>query len=65
MRGFVECHCTIRTGLKDPVITPTMHHGYENYASDITFEHVADVGHWIVEQAHDLVLERLRSFLTE
>jgi pimeloyl-ACP methyl ester carboxylesterase len=51
------------TGLKDPVITPTMHRGYEDYASDITFEHVPDVGHWIIEQAHDLVLDRLRSFL--
>lgn len=53
------------TGLKDPVITPTMHHGYEDYASDITFEHVPDVGHWIIEQAHDLVLDRLRSFLKQ
>jgi pimeloyl-ACP methyl ester carboxylesterase len=51
------------TGLKDPVITPTMHRGYEDYSSNITFEHVPGVGHWIVEQAHDLVLERLRSFL--
>ena len=53
------------TGLNDPVITPTMHRGYENYARDITFEHVPGVGHWIVEQAHDLVLDRLRSFLAE
>lgn len=53
------------TGLKDPVITPTMHRGYENYASDIKFEHVPNVGHWIVEQAHDLVLDRLRGCLSE
>jgi len=51
------------TGLKDPAITPVLHHGYETYASDIAFEHIPDVGHWIVEQAHDLVLERLRSYL--
>jgi hypothetical protein len=27
------------------------------------FEHIPSVGRWIVEQAHDLVLERLRSYL--
>lgn len=53
------------TGLRDPVITPVMHRGYEEHASDIAFEHVPGVGHWIVEEAHDLVLERLRSFLQE
>jgi pimeloyl-ACP methyl ester carboxylesterase len=53
------------TGLRDPVITPVMHRGYEDHASDITFEHVPGVGHWIIEQAHDLVLERLRGFLGE
>jgi pimeloyl-ACP methyl ester carboxylesterase len=53
------------TGLKDPVITPTLHRGYEHYAGDTTFEHVPDAGHWIVEQAHDLVLDRLRSFLRD
>ena len=51
------------TGLKDPVITPMLHRGYESYASDCEFEHVPDVGHWIVEQAHDLVLDRLRAFM--
>ncbi len=53
------------TGLRDPVITPTMHRGYERYVGDITFEHVPGVGHWIVEQAHELVLDRLRGFLAE
>lgn len=53
------------TGLQDPVITPVMHRGYEEHASDIAFEHIPGVGHWIVEEAHDLVLERLRSFLQE
>ena len=51
------------TGLKDPTIKPVLHHGYETYADDIAFENIPDVGHWIVEQAHDLVLERLRSYL--
>lgn len=53
------------TGLRDPVITPVMHRGYEHHASDITFEHIPDVGHWIIEEAHDLVWERLHSFLNE
>jgi pimeloyl-ACP methyl ester carboxylesterase len=48
------------TGLRDPVITPVIHRDYEHHASDITFEHIPDVGHWIIEQAHDLVLQRLR-----
>jgi pimeloyl-ACP methyl ester carboxylesterase len=53
------------TGLKDPVITPTLHRWYEPRAADIAFEHVPGVGHWIVEEAHDLVLDRLRTFLKE
>lgn len=53
------------TGLKDPVITPALHRGYENYASNITFERVPGVGHWIIEQAPNLVLDRLRTFLNE
>jgi pimeloyl-ACP methyl ester carboxylesterase len=52
------------TGLKDPVITPTLHRWYETRATDIAFEHVPGVGHWIVEEAHDLVLDR-RTFLKE
>lgn len=53
------------TGLRDPVVAPVLHRGYEERASDISFEHIPGVGHWIVEEAHDLVLERLRSFLQE
>jgi len=62
--GDVHVEVPLRwvTGLEDPVITPTMHRGYEEYASDITFEHLPEVGNWIVEQAHDLVLDRLRGF---
>jgi pimeloyl-ACP methyl ester carboxylesterase len=50
------------TGLEDPVITPTLHRGYEMFGDDVTFEEVPAVGHWIVEQAHELVLDRLRAF---
>lgn len=55
-------HCAV-TGLKDPVITPVMHRGYADHTSDTTFEHVPDEATGSVEQAHDLVLDRLRSFL--
>ena len=61
--AHVEAPLRWVTGLKDPVITPALHNGYEDHASDITFERVPDVGHWIIEQAHDLVLNRLRGFL--
>jgi pimeloyl-ACP methyl ester carboxylesterase len=53
------------TGLRDPVITPVLHNGYRAYAADVTFEHVPDAGHWIVEQAPDLVLDRIRTLLAE
>lgn len=51
------------TGLDDPVVTPTLHRGYAGVMADCEFETVPGVGHWIVEQAPDLVLDRLRSFL--
>ena len=52
------------TGLDDPVVTPTLHRGYEDLMADCGFEKVPGVGHWIVEQAPELALDRLRSFLT-
>lgn len=52
------------TGLKDPVITPTLHRWYAPYMSDLEFEEVPGVGHWIIEQAPDLALDRLRRFMT-
>jgi pimeloyl-ACP methyl ester carboxylesterase len=51
------------TGLKDPVIMPILHRGYAHHAADIAFEEVPGVGHWIVEEAPELVLDRLRTFL--
>lgn len=51
------------TGLDDPVIQPTLHRWYAPHVTDAEYEHVPGVGHWIVEQAHDLVLDRLRGFL--
>jgi pimeloyl-ACP methyl ester carboxylesterase len=51
------------SGTKDPVITPDLLGGYADYISDFELELVDGVGHWIVEQRPDLVLDRLRAFL--
>jgi pimeloyl-ACP methyl ester carboxylesterase len=52
-------------GMDDPVITPTLLRSYADRASDFRLETVDGVGHWIVEQRPELVLERLRAFLRE
>jgi len=52
-------------GMDDPVITPTLLRGYADRFSDFRLETVDGVGHWIVEQRPELVLERLRAFLRE
>lgn len=52
-------------GMDDPVITPTLLRGYADRFSDFQLETVDGVGHWIVEQRPELVLERLRTFLRE
>jgi pimeloyl-ACP methyl ester carboxylesterase len=70
MRGrFADAHIDIPVrwlhGMRDPVITPTLFRGCFTYISDFHFEAVEDVGHWIVEQRPELVLERLRRFLRE
>jgi pimeloyl-ACP methyl ester carboxylesterase len=43
---------------------PNLLRGYPERASDFEGEFVDGVGHWIVEQRPDLVLDRLRAFLT-
>ncbi|BAV43593.1 alpha/beta fold hydrolase [Mycobacterium ulcerans] len=50
-------------GTEDPVLTPQLLRGYEDHISDFEVEFVDGVGHWIVEQRPDLVLDRLRAFL--
>ncbi len=50
-------------GTGDPVITPNLLRGYADRASDFEVELVDGVGHWIVEQRPDLVLDRVRKFL--
>jgi pimeloyl-ACP methyl ester carboxylesterase len=62
--GHVDVPVRWLTGTQDPVITPDLLDGYAKHISDFEVELVDDVGHWIVEQRPDLVLDRLRAFLT-
>jgi pimeloyl-ACP methyl ester carboxylesterase len=50
-------------GTGDPVIIPQLLGGYERRATGFDVEFVDGVGHWIVEQATELVVDRLREFL--
>lgn len=50
-------------GTADPVITPTLLRDYRHLIKDFDVDTVDGVGHWIVEQRPDLLLERLRGFL--
>lgn len=50
-------------GTGDPVLTPNLLRGYEDRASDFEVELVDGVGHWIIEQRPELVLDRVRAFL--
>ena len=49
------------TGTEDPVITADLTDGYADHISDFEVELVDGVGHWIVGQRPDLVLDRLRA----
>lgn len=51
------------TGTLDPVITPELTDGYADHISDFKVELVDGVGHWIVDQRPELVLDRVRAFL--
>ncbi|QLL07766.1 alpha/beta fold hydrolase [Mycobacterium vicinigordonae] len=51
------------TGTRDPVIRPEMADVYADHISDFEAERVDGVGHWIVHQRPDLVLDRVRAFL--
>ncbi|PLV51910.1 epoxide hydrolase [Mycobacterium tuberculosis variant microti OV254] len=51
------------SGTEDPVITPRLLDGYADRISDFQVELVDGVGHWIVAQRPELVLDRLRAFL--
>ncbi len=51
------------SGTDDPVIIPDLLRGYGDRISDFEVELVDGVGHWIIEQRPELVLDRLRTFL--
>lgn len=51
------------TGLDDPVVTPTLHRWYADVMPDCEFQKVPGIGHWIVEQAPELVLDRIRELM--
>jgi pimeloyl-ACP methyl ester carboxylesterase len=51
------------SGTGDPVITPDLLRGYADRISDFEVELIDGVGHWIVDQRPELVLDRLRAFL--
>lgn len=51
------------TGTADPVMTADGTDGYEDHIDDFEVELVPGVGHWIIDQRPELVLERLRAFL--
>jgi pimeloyl-ACP methyl ester carboxylesterase len=49
--------------LDDPVITRTTLLPLRGLSEDEAFEEVPGVGHWIIEQAPELVLDRLRQLM--
>ena len=51
------------TGTDDPVCIPALVEGYGDRVRDFKMELVDGVGHWIVEQRPELVLDRIRAFL--
>lgn len=44
-------------------MTPTLRRWYGDMLVDVEYDQVAGVGHWIVEQAPELALDRLRAFM--
>ena len=51
------------SGTEDPVIIPELVDWYGDKIADFEIELVDGVGHWIVDQRPDLVLDRVRGFL--
>lgn len=47
------------------MITADLTEGYADHIKDFEVELVDGVGHWIVDQRPDLVLDRVRAFLAE
>jgi pimeloyl-ACP methyl ester carboxylesterase len=51
-------------GTADPVLTPMLLREFDGRVDDFNVELVPGVGHWIAEQRPELVLARLRTFLS-
>jgi pimeloyl-ACP methyl ester carboxylesterase len=49
-------------GTGDTVLRPAFLRGYEAYADDMKLELVDGVGHYIADEAPDLILERALEF---
>jgi pimeloyl-ACP methyl ester carboxylesterase len=62
--GRVEVPVRWLSGTADPVIIPELLDGYGDRIADFEVELVDGVGHWIVDQRPELVLDRVRKFLT-
>jgi pimeloyl-ACP methyl ester carboxylesterase len=50
-------------GTDDPATTPTLLRGYADRIDDFSIELIDGVGHWIVEQRPEVLLNQLRVFL--
>ena len=51
-------------GTDDRVLTPDLLRVLPEHCADFELELVPGVGHWIVEQRPELVLDRLRTFFS-
>lgn len=51
------------TGLDDPVVTPTLLRSHVDLSADIDFEEIPGIGHYLLEQAPELGLERLQDLM--
>ena len=52
----------ILVGRHDPVCSPSMLPGFESHADDMDAYVLEDVGHFMVDEAPDLIVEEVRSF---
>ena len=52
-------------GDRDPVLRPVLYEGLDRYADDLRLEPVKGAGHFLPEEAPDLVAERVLAFLAE
>lgn len=61
----VRCPHLLIWGDNDTALLPQCIEGLEEYAPDLTVEHVADADHWICHQKPDLVAGLIRAWLAK